>query len=98
MGEIIDNEYASYLNKLVDKKGLKEKVEFIGFVSDKKFIEEMEKAYIILIPRLCSPFILKKPINKIRKVLRIPFVHTQSTSGVLTKAMAFGKPVICSKK
>ena len=97
MGKNIDEEYAAYLDNLVRKEGLINKVEFLGFVSDEEFIEEMEKAYVILIPRLLSPLLEKKLINKIRKLLGISFINTQSMSGVLTKAMAFGNPVICSK-
>lgn len=97
MGKNVDNEYGDYLNRLVKKEGIEEKVEFTGFVSDDKFIEEFDKAKAVLVPRLMSSWLKEKPVFKFRKLLRLHYLANYSTSGVLTKALASGKPIICSK-
>lgn len=97
MGKILDESYAIYLNELIEKENIKERVEFTGFVSDNRFIQEIDKAKAVLIPRLMSSCLKKSPVFKLRKVLGLQYLATYSTSGVLTKALASGKPVICSK-
>ena len=97
MGKITDENYGVYLNRLVEKEGVGDKIEFLGFVSDDKFIEELDKAKTILIPRLMSPWFKDRSIFKFRKILGLDYLINQSTSGVLTMALASGKPIICSK-
>lgn len=97
MGKIVDSEYGIYLDRLIKKMGLERKVEFTGFVSDHRFIEEIDRAKAVLVPRLMSSWLKEKSVFKIRKILGLTYLTNQSTSGVLTKALASGKPVICSK-
>ena len=97
MGKILDNEYEEYLNNLVEKYELEDKVEFLGFVSPEEFIMNIDNAEAVLVPRLTSPWLLKKPLFRLRRYLGLDILINQSTSGVLTKALASGKPVICSE-
>lgn len=97
MGKILDVEYGEYLNNLVEENDLKDKVEFLGFVSPEEFIINIDNAEAVLVPRLTSPWLLNKPLFKFRKFLGLDILINQSTSGVLTKALASGKPVICSE-
>ncbi len=97
MGKILDENYGEYLKKLVKKEGLNDKVEFLGFVTEEEFIKQINRAKIILIPRLTSSWLNNQPVFKLRKIFGLHYLINQSTSGVLTKALASGKPVICSK-
>jgi len=97
MGAIIDPNYGAYLNQLVHENGLEDKVEFLGFVSSEEFINNIDNAEMVLVPRLTSPWLLKQPLFKFRKYIGLNTLINQSTSGVLTKALASGKPVICSE-
>jgi len=97
MGKIVDEKYGAYLDRLIEKEGIQDKVEFLGFVSDKEFVEQIEKAKIILVPRLISSWIKERPIFKIRKFFGLDYLITQSSSAVLTMSLAYGKPVICSE-
>ena len=96
IGQIIDDEYGRYLTELVEDLGLEDVVKFMGFVSDDQFMKELEMAKTILIPRLISPWLKRRPVYKIRKMLGLEYMISQSTSGVLTKSLLSGKPVICS--
>ncbi len=97
MGKIVDEQYGMYLDNLIEKEGLSDKVEFLGFVTDNEFIEEIDKAQIILVPRLISSWMREQPIFKIRKFFGLDYLINQSSSAVLTTALASGKPIICSK-
>jgi len=97
MGSITDENYGDYLNELVTENGLEDRVEFLGFVSDERFIEEMDRAQIILIPRLISPWLKKRPKYRIRKLFGLEHLINHSSSAVLTMAIASGKPIICSE-
>jgi len=97
MGKVIDENYGIYLDRLIEKEGIQDKVEFLGFVSDNEFIEEMDKAQIVLVPRLISSWLKERTIFRIRKFLGLDYLINQSSSAVLTMALASGKPVICSK-
>ena len=44
-----------------------------------------------------SSWLKKKSVYKLRNILRLNYLINYSTSGVLTKALASGKPIICSK-
>ena len=72
-------------------------MEFLGFVSDTEFIEEIDKAKLVLVPRLISSWLKERPIYKFRKLLGLNYLISQSSSAVLTMALASGKPIICSK-
>jgi glycosyltransferase involved in cell wall biosynthesis len=96
MGKNLDENYDVYLKKLVVTEGVEDKVKFLGFVSADKFIEEIDRATAVLIPRLNSEWLDNNTVFRIRKFLGLKYLITQSTSGVLTKALASGKPVICS--
>lgn len=97
MGEILDPNYGAYLKQLVHENGVEDKVEFLGFVSSEEFINNIDNAEAVLVPRLTSPWLLNKPLFKLRRFVGLDTLISQSTSGVLTKALASGKPVICSK-
>ena len=97
MGKILDRGYGEYLKGLVKENGLENKVEFLGFVSAEEFISNIDNAEAVLVPRLSSPWLINKPLFRIRRSLGLDILINQSTSGVLTKAMASGKPVICSE-
>ena len=97
MGKIVDENYGIYLNRLIEKEGVSDKVEFLGFVSDNQFINEIDKAKIILVPRLISSWFKKRSIYKLRKILGLDYLISESSSAVLTMALAAGKPIICSK-
>ena len=96
MGGIVDEGYGKYLNELVEKEDVGDKVEFLGFVSANQFIEEFDRSKVVLVPRLTSSWLKEKTVFKIRKILGLDYLINQSTSGVLTKALASGKPVMCS--
>jgi glycosyltransferase involved in cell wall biosynthesis len=96
MGQIIDDDYGRYLEKLVEDLGVGDIVKFMGFVSDDQFMKELKMAKTILIPRLISSWLKKRPVYKFRKMLGLDYMISQSTSGVLTKSLLSGKPVICS--
>lgn len=97
MGEILDPNYGAYLNQLVHENGLEDKVKFLGFVSSEEFITNIDNAEAVLVPRLTSPWLLNQPLFKLRRFIGLDTLINQSTSGVLTKALASGKPVICSE-
>ncbi len=97
LGGITDKDYGDYLKKLVKTYGLGNKIEFKGFVTDKEFMWEINNSYLILIPRLLSPWLKEKKIYKLRKALNLKYLVSQSSSAVLANAFALGKPVICSK-
>ncbi|MTK63828.1 MAG: glycosyltransferase family 4 protein [Methanobacterium sp.] len=97
MGKILDPGYGAYLNQLVMENGLEDRVEFLGFVSSEEFINNIDNAEAVLVPRLTSPWLLNKPLFKLRRFMGLDTLINQSTSGVLTKALASGKPVICSE-
>ncbi len=97
MGKILDAGYGAYLKDLVEEFGLENKVEFLGFVSAEEFISNIDNAEAVLVPRLTSPWLHTKPLFRIRKLLGLDILINQSTSGVLTKALASGKPVVCSE-
>ena len=97
MGKILDMEYGEYLKNMVEEYELEDKVEFLGFVSPEEFIINIDNAEAVLVPRLTSPWLLKKPLFRLRRYLGLDILINQSTSGVLTKALASGKPVICSE-
>jgi glycosyltransferase involved in cell wall biosynthesis len=97
MGNILDPDYGTYLKQLVQENELEDKVEFLGFVTSEEFIYNIDNAEAILVPRLTSPWLLNKPFFRIRRSIGLDTLINQSTSGVLTKALASGKPVICSK-
>ena len=97
MGKINNEKYGEYLNKLIQEHGLEDRVEFLGFVTDEKFIEELDKAQIVLIPRLISSWLENKSTYKLRKLLGLEYLISHSSSAVLTMAIASGKPIICSE-
>lgn len=97
MGKIVDEKYGDYLNKFIVREGIEDKVEFLGFVSDSEFIEEIDKAKLVLVPRLISSWLKERPIYKFRKLLRLDYLISQSSSAVLTMALASGKTIVCSK-
>lgn len=97
MGKIIDKNYRLYLEGLVKKLGVGDKVEFLGFVSADEFIKEYDRAQAVLVPRLTSSWLKKESVYKLRNILGLKYLINHSTSGVMTKALASGKPVICSK-
>jgi glycosyltransferase involved in cell wall biosynthesis len=97
MGRIVDDEYGKYLHRIIVKEGMEDRVEFLGFVSDDEFIEEMDKAKLVLVPRLISSWLKERPIYKFRKLLGLDYLISHSSSAVLTMALASGKPIICSK-
>ncbi len=97
MGKIVDEKYGVYLKSLIENKDIQDKVEFLGFVTDNEFVEEIEKAKVILVPRLISSWMKERPIFKIRKLFGLDYLITQSSSAVLTMSLAYGKPVICSE-
>jgi len=97
MGKILDPGYGAYLNQLVREYKLEDKVEFLGFVSSEEFINNIDNTEAVLVPRLTSPWLLNKPMFKFRRFVGLDTLINQSTSGVLTKALASGKPIICSK-
>jgi len=97
MGKILDMGYGEYLKDLVEEHGLENKVEFLGFVTEEEFISNIDNAEVILVPRLSSPWLNTKPLYRVRKLMGLDILINQSTSGVLTKALASGKPVICSE-
>ena len=97
IGQITNNAYRLYLENLVENLGVGDIVKFKGFVSDYQFVKEIDKAQAVLIPRLISSWLKKRPIYKIRKMLGLKYMISQSSSGVLPKALASGKPIICSE-
>jgi glycosyltransferase involved in cell wall biosynthesis len=97
VGKILDDDYGRYLRNLVTENQLEKKVEFKGFVSEEEFIKTIDNAEAVLVPRLTSPWLKNKSVFKLRKLMGLNVLINQSTSGVLTKALASGKPVICSK-
>lgn len=97
MGKILGDDYGSYLHTLVSKNQLEKKIEFRGFVSEEEFIQTIDSAEAVMVPRLTSPWLISKPVFKLRKLMGLDVLINQSTSGVLTKALASGKPVICSE-
>ncbi len=97
MGKIVDEKFGLYLDRLIEKEGVQDKVEFLGFVTDDEFIEEIEKAKIVLVPRLISSWVKERPIFKMRKLFGLDYLIMQSSSAVLTMSLAYGKPIICSK-
>jgi glycosyltransferase involved in cell wall biosynthesis len=97
MGKIVDKNYGIYLDNLIKKEGIQDKVEFLGFVTDYEFINQIDKAKIVLIPRLISSWLKKTPIYRLRKLLGFDYLINHSTSAVLTMSLASGKPIICSK-
>lgn len=97
MGGIVDEGYGNYLHELVEQEDVGDKVEFLGFVSADQFIEEFDKSKVVMVPRLTSSWLKEKTMYKLRKILGLDYLINQSTSGVLTKALASGKPIICSK-
>lgn len=97
MGKVVDEKYGDYLNRFIVREGIEDKVEFLGFVSDTEFIEEIDKAKLVLVPRLISSWLKERPIYKFRKLLGLNYLISQSSSAVLTMALASGKPIICSK-
>jgi glycosyltransferase involved in cell wall biosynthesis len=97
IGQITNNDYCLYLNNLVENLGVGDIVKFKGFVSDDQFIKEIDRAKAVLIPRLISSWLKKSPIYKFRKMLGLDYMISHSSSGVLPKALASGKPVLCSE-
>ena len=97
MGKVVDEKYGDYLDRFIVREGIEDKVEFLGFVSDTEFIEEIDKAKLVLVPRLISSWLKERPIYKFRKLLGLNYLISQSSSAVLTMALASGKPIICSK-
>jgi glycosyltransferase involved in cell wall biosynthesis len=97
MGKVVNRKYYRYLKNLILRNNLEGKVEFTGFVDDKRFVEEFNKAYVVIVPRLISPWLKKKLEYKLRKIINLEYHIELSSSGVLTSAFALGKTVVCSK-
>ena len=97
MGKILNSEYGNYLKALVKENQLENKVQFSGFVPEDEFIRTIDSAEAVLVPRLTSPWLMNKSTYKFRKLIGLDILINQSTSGVLTKALASAKPVICSE-
>lgn len=96
-GNILDDGYGKYLKELITTNQLEKKIEFRGFVSEEEFIRTIDSAEAVLVPRVTSTWLKNKPVFKFRKLMGLDSLINQSTSGVLTKALASGKPVICSE-
>ena len=97
MGKIVDKNYEIYLNNIIKNEGIEDRVEFLGFVTDKEFLNQIDRAKMVLIPRLISSWLKKTPMYKFRKILGLDYLINHSTSAVLTMSLASGKPIICSK-
>jgi glycosyltransferase involved in cell wall biosynthesis len=97
MGKIVDKSYEIYLDSIIKKEGIQDKVEFLGFVTDNEFINQIDRAKIVLIPRLISSWLKKTTMYRFRKFLGLDYLINHSTSAVLTMSLVSGKPIICSK-
>ena len=97
MGKIVDKNYEIYLDNIIKNEGIEDRVEFLGFVTDKEFLNQIDMAKMVLIPRLISSWLKKTPMYKFRKFLGLDYLINHSTSAVLTMSLASGKPIICSK-
>jgi len=97
LGAITNRDYEKYLKKLVDINKIGDQVEFKGFVNEAEFMSQMGDAYLIIIPRLLSPWLKEKIVYKLRKRFNLNYLISQSSSAVLGHAFALGKPIICSK-
>lgn len=96
LGGTSNRKYHEYLEKLIHRYNLENKVKFTGFIDGNQYINVLNNSDIVLIPRLISPWYKKKLKYKIRELIHLRYLLDQSISGVITEALAAGKPIICS--